>query len=205
MSKDASGDGPFATFTVPARVVTIKRASEVAFGVCGLLMIAVFFPWNGPPVPASIAHIGWPMLALGVAAPAAFIWLRCKRIPPGVVGGTPCAGPDGIEYRAGPDHVRLGWAQIAAVHPIRRPPDKRVRAIWLPGEDPSIPNATGMTPLEIACLKNPYRPVERPDGVLPPLRIFSTDKATADTMLDVLSRSHARAAAAIQRNAANGI
>lgn len=181
-----------AVFSVPTRIVMIKRGSEIAFGVYGLLMIAVF-SWGGRPPADSIDHIVWPMLAVGLAAPAAFVWFRWKRIPPGAAGGTLHIGRDGIAYQVGPDHVCLDWSQIAGVFAIGRPGKAAVRAVWLPREDSGPPNSSRKSLLEIAHVKRPYRPVERPDGVLLPLTLFGTDKATANTIMDVLSRSHREA------------
>lgn len=192
-SKPTLSDNPVAVFSVPHRVVLIKRGFEIAFGAYGLVMIAVFYPWHEPLPPDSIAHMVWPMLAVGVAAPMAFIWSRWKRIPPDASGGTLRVGPEGIEYRVGPDRVHLDWSQVAGVFAIRRHSQPRVCAIWLPREDPSPPNSSRMTLLEIANAKSPYRPVERPDGVLLPLQLFGLDKATQGKIVDVLQRQHAAA------------
>lgn len=194
-SDQASTDPQVTVFFVPARVVMIKRASEIALGVYGLVVIAVFFPWNGPPPPDSIAHIVWPVLAVGVAAPAAFVWFRWKRIPPGAPGGTLHVGPEGIEYRIGPDYVRLDWSQIAGVYPITRPPKGRILAVWLPHDDPDPPNSSRRTLLEIAHMKSPYRPVARQDGVLLPLGLFGLQNEKSGEIVDVLRRQHAMATA----------
>jgi hypothetical protein len=188
-------EGQVAVFPVPLRVVLVKRMSEIALGAYGLVVIAVFFPWGGPPPPDSIDHIVWPILAVGVAAPAAFVWFRWKRIPPGATGGTLRIGPDGVDYRVGPDHVRLDWSQIASVYPITRPPKGRILAVWLPRDDPAPPNASRRTLLEIAHLKSPYRPVAREDGLLLPLRLFGLHKETSGEVVDVLRRQHAIATA----------
>lgn len=188
-----STDQHVAVFSVTSRVVFMKRAAEIGLGVSGLVMIAVFFPWGGPPPPDSIDHIVWPMLAVGVAAPAAFVWSRWKRIPAGASGGRLQIGPDGIAYQVGPDHVRLGWSQVAGVYPITTPSKTQVGAIWLPTEDPAIPNTSRMTLLEIAHVKSPYRPVERPDGVLLPLRLFGADKERAAEIVDAFRHHHAEA------------
>lgn len=200
----ALGDIPDVTFTVPTLLVMIKRGSEIAFGAYGLVMIAVFFPWGGPPPPDSIDHIVWPMLVVGILAPAAFVWFRWNRIPPSAPGGMLRIGRGGIVYQVGPDHVHLDWSQIAGVFAIGRPGKLGVGAVWLPREDRAPPNSSRKTLLEIAHVKSPYRPVERPDGVLLPLTLFGTDKATADTIADVLSRSHAHATVAIWRSGPHG-
>lgn len=185
---EGSIDPQVTVFSVPARMVMTKRASEIALGVYGLVVIAVFFPWGGPPPPDSIAHIVWPILAVGIVAPAAFVWFRWKRIPPGATGGTLRVGPEGIDYRVGPDHVSLTWAQIAAVYPITRSPKTRILAVWLPRDDPDPPNSSRRTLLEIAHLKNPYRPVERKDGVVLPLQLFGNGQKTADEIIAALRR-----------------
>lgn len=200
----ASGDIPDVTFTVPTHVVMIKRGSEISLGAYGLVTIAVFFPWGGPPPPDSIDHIVWPVLAVGVLAPAAFVWFRWNRIPKGAPGGTLRIGSDGIVYQVGPDHVRLDWSQVAGVFAIGRPGKPGVYAVWLPREDRAPPNSSRTSLLEIAHVKSPYRPVERPDGVLLPLTLFGTDKATPDTITNVLSRGHVRAVAAIQQGGSQG-
>ncbi|MBA4349873.1 MAG: hypothetical protein C0427_01325 [Rhodobacter sp.] len=187
-SDQGSTDPQVTVFSVPARAVMVKRASEIALGVYGLMMIAVFFPWNGPPPPDSIAHIVWPILAVGTAAPAAFVWFRWKRIPPGAPGGTLRIGQEGIEYRVGPDHIRLTWAQIAAAYPITRPPKTRILAVWLPSDDPDPPNSSRRTLLEIAHLKSPYRPVEQKDGVVLPLQLFGNGQEKADEIIATLRR-----------------
>ncbi|NBE07357.1 hypothetical protein [Paragemmobacter ruber] len=168
-----------AVFSVPRRVVVIKRGTGIALGAYGLVMIALFYPWHDPLPPESIAHIVWPMLAVSIAALLAFVWRQWKRIPPGAPGGTLQIGPSGIDYRVGPDQVHLGWSQIAGVTPIAKPSRRQVSAIWLPNEDPAPPSSSRMTLLQIAHAKSPYRPVERPDGVLLPIGLFGQAAAGA--------------------------
>ena len=189
-SDEASTSPQVSVFSVPASVVLTKRASEIALGVYGLVMIAVFYPWGGPPPPESIDQIVWPILAVGVAAPAAFVWFRWKRIPPGAPGGTLQISPDGIAYQVGPDHVRLAWSQVAGVYPVTMPSKTRISAVWLPKEDPAVPSSSRITLLEIAHAKSPYRPVERPDGVLLPLTLFGTDKEKPTAIIDTLRHHH---------------
>jgi hypothetical protein len=164
---DASSTDPqVVVFSVPQRVVLIRRGSEIALGAYALVMIALFFPWTDPLPPDSIDHIVWPILAVGVAVPAAFVWFRWKRIPRGAPGGRLQIGPDGIAYQVGPDHVGLSWPQVAGVYPITMPSKPQVGAIWLPNEDPAAPGSSRMTLLGIAHAKSPYRPILQPDGLL---------------------------------------
>ena len=123
----------------------------------------------------------------------AFVWFRWKRIPRGAPGGTLHVGPDGVEYRVGPDRLSLDWEMIAAVYPITRPSQTQTRAVWLPREDPARPNSSRMTLLEIAHVKSPYCPVERPDGVLLPLTLFGTNNKKTEEIMDALHHHHAAA------------
>ena len=182
-----------AVFTVPNSVVIIKRWSGISLGASGLVIAALFYPWHDPIPPDSIDHIFWPMIGVSVAVLLAFIWFRWNRIPPGAKGGALRIGPDGIDYRVGPDHIRLDWSQIAAVYPVTRPSDTRVRAMWLPRDDAAPPNSSRRTLLEIAHVRSPYRPVERPDGVLLPLGLFGTQRAKGEEILGVVQRHHAEA------------
>jgi hypothetical protein len=196
---DVSRPDQVAVFPVPRSVVLIRRLSEIALGASGLVMIAAVYPWGGPPPPDSIDHIVWPALAVGVAAPAAFVWSRWHRIPPRAAGGALRIGPEGVDYRVGPDHVRLGWSQIAGIHPVTRPSKEQILAVWLPRDDPDPPNSSRRTLLEIAHLKSPYRPVSRKDGVVLPLRLFGHHKDVADGIVQVLQRQHAGATASATR------
>ena len=200
--KPVLGNDQVVVFSVSRNVVLIRRWSEILLGAFGLVMIALFYPWHDPLPPDSIDHIVLPMLGGGVAVLVAFIWFRWKRIPLGAEGGTFRIGPEGIEYRVGPDHIRLDWSQVAGVFAIRLHSKPPVRAIWLPCEDPALPNASRMTLLEIAHVKSPYRPVERPDGVLLPLPLFGLDKATSGEIMDVLQRQHAAARGSASNRAA---
>lgn len=191
---DASSTDPqVAVFSVPQRVVLIRRGSEIALGAYALVMIALFFPWTDPLPPDSIDHIVWPILAVAVAVPAAFVWFRWKRIPRGAPGGRLQIGPDGIAYQVGPDHVGLSWPQVAGVYPITMPSKPQVGAIWLPNEDPAAPGSSRMTLLEIAHAKSPYRPVLRSDGVLLPVTLFATDREKVAEIIDAMRYHHAEA------------
>jgi hypothetical protein len=123
----------------------------------------------------------WAALPLVIGIPAVFAWLAWRNAPLGADKGRLQIGPDGVEYLVGADRIHRGWAQVSAIHPVRRPGWTTPTAIWLPVGPSAPPDRLGERDLWLAMFKAVYRPVLRPDGLLLPIGIFGQGAAKAIT------------------------
>jgi hypothetical protein len=181
------GQAQVARFRVSQRALWLARLPALAMAASAIWL--VFIPGriegNGSTSATVLAMFygGW-VTALTVAMTLA--WAGWRRIPRKAASGTLEVGPDGVEYRVGLDRFRIPWDHITAIHPVRQTAGKPPIAFWLPKDRP-----TGLTRSQEFALyrtlhRSPYRPVERPDGMLLPLRLFGT--AGARQIIDTLRR-----------------
>lgn len=180
-----------ASFRVSQRALWLARlpALVMAASVIWLVFIPAQIEGTGSTSATvrAMFYGGW-VTALTVAMTLA--WAGWRRIPPKAASGALLVGPGGVDYRVGLDAFRIPWDRITAIHPVRQTAEKPPIAFWLPKDRPTALTRSQEFALYRILHRNPYRPVERPDGVLLPLRLFGTDKGTADRILAVLSRYH---------------
>jgi hypothetical protein len=142
---------------------------------------------------ATVSAMFYGGLVAALAVALTLAWAGWRRIPPQAAFGALQVGPDGVGYSVGPDTVRIPWNRIAAIHPVRQMAGKPPVAIWLPIEGTTTLTGSQEFALYRMLHGNPYRPVERPDGVLLPLRLFAGRKGNTDVIVEVLRKHHATA------------
>ncbi len=161
----------------PVRAAWIGPVFFVGVAAWVAFMIARFDGDLGPNPPAVFTAAFYGFLSLGVIVPLLRAWSLWRRLPAHVSRGRLVLDEEGILFDMGESPVRIGWQQIAAVHPVTHRPTKPPSALFLPDRPRGPLGAREQSGVLKRIGGRWARIMPHEDGVIVPILLLGLDEA----------------------------